>query len=166
MAEAEKTPDTNDVLRALIKVLHDGQCGLVEIARHLKDKTARRFLLRESQIRAEYAAELENWLHHVGEHDVKEGGTVSGELHRAWDEVKTHLGGGDRSRLAGAEKVKTRSGRPTKRRLRKSCRAMCTNSCLLTNDTYSRRMAIFVTCAMQLHEDLFRVTAHESRPRS
>jgi len=34
---------------------------------------------------------------------VKEGGTVSGAIHRVWGELKSHLGGGDHTLLATAE---------------------------------------------------------------
>lgn len=103
MAEATKAADVNEVLRSVIEVLHDGHRGMVEIGKHLKDETTREFFLRESQVRAEYAAELENELHRHGQRDVKEGGTASGTIHRIWGDMKAHLGGGDHTLLETAE---------------------------------------------------------------
>jgi uncharacterized protein (TIGR02284 family) len=103
MTEEIKTSTINETLRSLIEVLHDGHAGMMEIGKHLKDEATKQFFLRESQVRAEYAAELENELHRHGEHDVKEGGTAAGTLHRVWGEVKAHLGGEDHTLLATAE---------------------------------------------------------------
>jgi uncharacterized protein (TIGR02284 family) len=101
--EHEKMADVHEVLHSLIEVLHDGHKGMVEIGEHLKDEAAKLFFLRESQVRAEFAAELENELHHQGEHDVKVGGTAAGAVHRVWGDLKAHLGGGDHTLLETAE---------------------------------------------------------------
>jgi uncharacterized protein (TIGR02284 family) len=103
MAEHEKMADVNEVLREIIQVLHDGHQGMAEIGHHLQDESAKQFFLKECQVRAEYAAQLENELHRAGQHDVKEGGTASGAIHRAWGDIKAHLGGGDHTLLATAE---------------------------------------------------------------
>jgi uncharacterized protein (TIGR02284 family) len=91
------------VVRSVIQVLHDGQRGLAAIGSELKDESAKRFLLEETQVRANYAAELENELHRLGVHDVKEGGTAAGTAHRVWGDFKAMLGGGDHTLLATAE---------------------------------------------------------------
>lgn len=103
MSEAKEAGELNEVLRSVIEVLHDGHQGMMEIGKHLKDEPTKLFFLRESQVRAEYAADLENELHRHGEADVKEGGTVSGTIHRVWGDLKAHLGGGDHTLLATAE---------------------------------------------------------------
>jgi uncharacterized protein (TIGR02284 family) len=103
MQETKELVDVNKVLRQVIDVLHDGHEGMMEIEKHLKDESAKHFFQRESQVRAEYAAELENELHRLGQHDVKEGGTASGSIHRAWGEIQAHLGAGDHGLLATAE---------------------------------------------------------------
>jgi uncharacterized protein (TIGR02284 family) len=90
-------------LTNLINVLHDGHHGFLELEKHLKDHEARTFFLKESQKRSEFAAELENELHHLGVKDVHEDGKVSGTLHRAWGELKAKLGGGDHELLVTAE---------------------------------------------------------------
>ncbi|MHB1939127.1 MAG: PA2169 family four-helix-bundle protein [Acidobacteriaceae bacterium] len=90
-------------VRAVIQVLHDGQRGLAAIGSELKNETAKHYFLQETQLRAEYAAELENELHHLGVHDVKEGGTAAGTVHRVWADLKAKLGGGDHTLLETAE---------------------------------------------------------------
>ena len=91
------------VVRSVIQVLHDGQKGLATIASELKDESAKHFFLEETQMRANFAAELENELHRLGIHDVNEGGTVAGTVHRVWADMKSKLGGGDHTLLETAE---------------------------------------------------------------
>jgi uncharacterized protein (TIGR02284 family) len=92
-----------DTLVNLINVLRDGHHGFLELEKHLKDHEARTFFLKQSQERAQFAAELENELHRLGVKDVHEDGKVAGKLHRAWGELKSKLGGGDHELLATAE---------------------------------------------------------------
>jgi uncharacterized protein (TIGR02284 family) len=103
MHEGEKMADVNSALRSLIEVLHDGHRGMMEIGKHLQDEPAKLLFLRESQVRAEYAAELENELHRLGQPDVHQGGTSAGTVHRIWGTVKAQLGGGDHTLLTTAE---------------------------------------------------------------
>ncbi len=91
------------VVRSVIQVLHDGQKGLAAIAGELKDESAKHYLLEETQMRASYAAELENELHRLGVHDVHEAGTAAGTVHRVWGDLKAKLGGGDHTLLETAE---------------------------------------------------------------
>ena len=121
MTEAKEAGELNEVLRSVIEVLHDGHEGMMEIGKHLKDESTKQFFLRESQVRAEYAAELENELHRHGEHDVKEGGTAAGTIHRVWGELKSHLGGGDHTLLATAEQGEDAAKAAYDRLLRRSC---------------------------------------------
>ncbi len=90
-------------LKDLINVLRDGHQGFLELEKNLKDPAARTFFLHQSQERGQFAAELENELHHLGVKDVHEDGNVSGKLHRSWGELKAKLGGGDHELLATAE---------------------------------------------------------------
>lgn len=102
---SEKNQETERVLLDVIKILNDGQKGFADIGEHLKDDTLKRYFLAESLKRATFRAELENELHRAGMADVKEGGTVSGALHRTWGDLKGKLGIGsdDHSLLATAE---------------------------------------------------------------
>lgn len=95
--------NTIKVVKSVIQVLHDGQQGLATIGSELKDENAKRFFLEETQVRANYAAELSNELHRLGVHDVNETGTASGTVHRVWAELKSKLGGGDHTLLETAE---------------------------------------------------------------
>ena len=90
-------------VRSVIQVLHDGQRGMAAIGSELKNETAKHYFLQETQLRAEYAAELENELHRLGVRDVKEGGTAAGTVHRVWADLKAQLGGGDHTLLKTAE---------------------------------------------------------------
>lgn len=91
------------VVRSVIQVLLDGQKGLAAIASELKDESAKHYLLEETQMRASYAAELENELHRLGVQDVNESGTAAGTVHRVWGDLKAKLGGGDHTLLETAE---------------------------------------------------------------
>ncbi|HEY4048444.1 MAG TPA: PA2169 family four-helix-bundle protein [Acidobacteriaceae bacterium] len=97
-------PDSiESLVRSIIQVLHDGHLGFAEIGHHLRDRSAKEFFLKESLTRQQFAGELEAELQRSGVHDVKEGGTASGAVHRAWSELKAHLGGSDHTLLVTAE---------------------------------------------------------------
>jgi uncharacterized protein (TIGR02284 family) len=98
-----KNKEMESVLLDVIKSLEDGQKGFAEIGEHLKDETLKRYFLAESLKRANFRAELENELHRAGMADVKESGTTSGAIHRAWGDLKAKLGGGDHTLLETAE---------------------------------------------------------------
>ena len=98
-----KLNETKRVLTSLINTLQDSQKGFADIGEHLKDDQLKRFFLAESLKRANFRAELENELHRLGEHDVKESGTAVAAIHRVWGDVKAKLGGGDHTLLETAE---------------------------------------------------------------
>jgi uncharacterized protein (TIGR02284 family) len=95
--------EVEETLDGVIKSLIDGQEGFQKIGEHLKDETLRKYFAAESLKRAQFRGELEDVLHREGVHDVKEKGTVSGAIHRAWGDLKAHLGGGDHTLLETAE---------------------------------------------------------------
>ena len=70
-------------LRPLIEVLHDGEKGLCETGKEIKDPSIRTFFLEEGQTRAQFADELEDALHHLEVSGQKDSGTPMGALHRA-----------------------------------------------------------------------------------
>jgi uncharacterized protein (TIGR02284 family) len=92
------------VLRELIETLHGGQEGYQEFAARLHDPRAKRLFLQETQRRAEYAAELENELHRMGVHDVKEVASRAAKLRHLWGEVQAHLAGDQKALMSAAEK--------------------------------------------------------------
>jgi len=68
---SENLKKTEDNLLSLIETLHDGHQGFIELEKNLKDPEARRLFREETLVRAGFAAELENELHHFGVKDVK-----------------------------------------------------------------------------------------------
>lgn len=98
-----KNKETEKVLLNVIETLQDSQKGFADIGEHLKDEQVKRYFLAESLKRANFRAELENELHRAGMADVKESGSVSGAIHRAWGDLKAKLGGGDHTLLETAE---------------------------------------------------------------
>ncbi|HEX3572529.1 MAG TPA: PA2169 family four-helix-bundle protein [Acidobacteriaceae bacterium] len=101
----EKNQEFEAALKAVIAVLEDGQKGMADIGERLKDDDLKRFFLAESLKRANFRGELENELHRHGIADVKESGTMTGALYRAWAGLKASLGGGDESLLSTAEEA-------------------------------------------------------------
>jgi uncharacterized protein (TIGR02284 family) len=96
-------------LRSVIQSLIDGQEGFQKIGENLKDETLKRYFLAESLTRAEFRGELETVLHQEGIHDIKESGTASGTIYRAWAGLKAALGGGDHTLLVTAEQAEDES---------------------------------------------------------
>ncbi|HEX4582404.1 MAG TPA: PA2169 family four-helix-bundle protein [Acidobacteriaceae bacterium] len=90
-------------LKELIETLRGSQEGYQEFGARLHDPRAKRLFLEETQRRAEYAAELENELHRMGVHDVKEGVSPTAKLRHLWGEIQAHLSG-DQALLSAAEK--------------------------------------------------------------
>jgi uncharacterized protein (TIGR02284 family) len=100
---SENLEKTEKNLRDLIEALRDGHRGFIELEKNLKDPEARKLFREETLTRAEFAAELENELHHFGVKDVKVSSSTAAKVHRAWGELKNRLGGGDHALLATAE---------------------------------------------------------------
>jgi uncharacterized protein (TIGR02284 family) len=100
---SENLEKTEKNLRDLIETLQDGHQGFLELEKNLKDPEARKLFREETLTRAEFAAELENELHHLGVKDVKISTSTAAKVHRAWGELKNRLGGGDHALLSAAE---------------------------------------------------------------
>jgi uncharacterized protein (TIGR02284 family) len=93
--------DAQMLIRTLIAILHDGQRVFADFSQHMKDDHLKAYFLRESQIRRDFALELEA----TANPGVNIGGTVSGLEHRVWGDLKAGLGGGDHTLLVTAEKL-------------------------------------------------------------
>jgi uncharacterized protein (TIGR02284 family) len=89
----------DSAVKAVIQVLHDGHEGFAKIGEHLEDPIKKQYFLDESQTRAKFEHELK-YAAGVTE-DL--GGTAAGGVHRAWGDIKAHLGGGDHTLLDTAE---------------------------------------------------------------
>jgi uncharacterized protein (TIGR02284 family) len=94
--------DEKDVVKNVVEILHDGYKGFWDLAEHIKDPQAKVFFAKESQIRHEYALELEAVLR-LNKDQKDDGGTVAGAIHRFWGDLKGKLGGGDHTLLETAE---------------------------------------------------------------
>lgn len=90
-------------LHDVIENLIDGQEGFQKIGERLNDPMLKKYFLAESLRRSDFRGELETLLHSEGDHDPKESGSVSGAIHRAWGDLKAHMGGGDHTLLETAE---------------------------------------------------------------
>ena len=92
-------------LNELIETLRSNQEGFKELGHRLQNDRAKRFFLEETQVRAEYAAELENELHRMGVHDVKKTGTsYMSKARHLWGELQVTLAVGQKALLSMAEK--------------------------------------------------------------
>jgi uncharacterized protein (TIGR02284 family) len=104
MPEHISLEKVESALRELIETLHGGQEGYLEFGARLHDPRAKRLFLAETQRRAKYAAELENELHRMGVHDVKEVASRAAKLRHLWGEVQAHLAGDQKALMSAAEK--------------------------------------------------------------
>jgi uncharacterized protein (TIGR02284 family) len=91
-------------LKELVDTLRSNQEGFKELGHRLQNDRAKRFFLEETQVRAEYAAELENELHRMGVHDVKASISPRSKARILWGEIQASLAGGQTALLSAAEK--------------------------------------------------------------
>ena len=90
--------DSNELVKTVIEVLHDGQKGYVDIGEHIQSSEMKAFFMSESKTRGSFASELATA---TGLTDV--GGTAVAAVHRTWGDLKAKLGGGDHTLLETAE---------------------------------------------------------------
>jgi uncharacterized protein (TIGR02284 family) len=92
-----------EVLEKLIEVCRDGQNGFREAAEHVSDPELRSFFSEQSSERARFAEQLQGEVQRLGKPDPERKGRVAAALHRTWIDLKSALGGGDRSILEAVE---------------------------------------------------------------
>jgi len=103
MAKAvQKTEDVISILNNLIETCRDGQNGFREAAEHLQSPDLKRFCLEQSQIRAQFAGELQQEVRNLGG-DPEKTGSAAAAVYRAWMDLKSALGGGDAAIMAWCE---------------------------------------------------------------
>jgi len=95
--------DVIDVLEKLIETCRDSQNGFREAAEHVKDSDLRAFFNEQSLERARFAGQLENEVTRLGKSDVDRKGSATAAMHRAWIDLKSNLGGGDKMILSSVE---------------------------------------------------------------
>lgn len=86
------------ILNGLIETCKDGQEGFKTAAENVYGSELKSLFYDYSQQRAQFAGELQEEVRHLGG-DPEKLGSVSGELHRAWMEVKTALVGKDNASI-------------------------------------------------------------------
>jgi uncharacterized protein (TIGR02284 family) len=98
----ETLDESVQALETLTSSLLDNQASLRKVGEESKNALLKEIFLAESLERARYRGAIETILHQEGVHDIEESTTVGGSLRRTWAEVKSVLGGGDRTLLATA----------------------------------------------------------------
>ena len=83
-------------LNNLIETCKDGQEGFRQAAEGVKNSELQTLFNTYAQQRAQFAAELQNEVLHLGGEPEKSGSTI-GALHHGWINIKSALTGGDES---------------------------------------------------------------------
>jgi uncharacterized protein (TIGR02284 family) len=104
MAEHIALDKVESTLKELVDTLRSNQEGFKELGHRLQNDRVKRFFLEETQVRATYAAELENELHRMGMHDVKGNVSRKSKARLLWGEIQASLAGGQKALLTTAEK--------------------------------------------------------------
>jgi uncharacterized protein (TIGR02284 family) len=118
MAEHIALDKVELTLYGLIQRLRDEQEGFRELGHRLVNDRAKQFFFLETQVRAEYAAELENELHRMGVHDVEVNPSRAAKVSHFWAGMKSRLAAGDRDLLATAEEGEGEAGKAYEEALR------------------------------------------------
>ena len=91
------------VIEKLIETCRDGEKGYRDAAEHAKSPQVKQFFEEQSRERSSFAAELESLLARLGESGKKESGSAVAAVHRAWIDLKSNLGAGDKGLLSAVE---------------------------------------------------------------
>lgn len=91
-----------DTLNNLIETCRDGQNGFLEAAKNLENPQFKTFCNERSRERANYVTELQSEVRSLGG-DPEQEGSTSAAIHRAWIDLKSSLGGGDKAILSSIE---------------------------------------------------------------
>ena len=94
---------TVKTLNALIETLKDGQNGFKSAAADVKDIRVKSVFTELASERTRLAGELQSEVSRLGGEPEKTG-SVSAAVHRGWINLKTALGGGEKSILDEAER--------------------------------------------------------------
>jgi uncharacterized protein (TIGR02284 family) len=97
-----KRDDVVSLLNDLIQVCRDGEKGFMDAANQMENASTRAFLSEESRIRGRYADQLRQEVSQLGGKPETEGSTT-GTIRRAWMDLKSSFGGGDKAILASCE---------------------------------------------------------------
>jgi uncharacterized protein (TIGR02284 family) len=97
------TATTASTLNDLIETLKDGQEGFKNAASNVKDTNVKSVFQEFAQQRAQLASELQAIVAKTGEQPETTGSTAA-TAHRGWINLKSALGGGEKSILNEAER--------------------------------------------------------------
>ncbi|MGE0405210.1 MAG: PA2169 family four-helix-bundle protein [Candidatus Korobacteraceae bacterium] len=103
--------DFNSTVENLIETCKDGENGFRDAAENVERTDLKTFFREQSAERGRFARQLEEELVRLGEPGkdriggagVRERGSVSGALHRAWMDLKASFGAGDHGILKTVE---------------------------------------------------------------
>jgi uncharacterized protein (TIGR02284 family) len=90
-------------LNDLIETLKDGKNGFETAASDVKDANVKAIFQQFAQQRSQLASELQSEVRKLGG-DPEKSGSVSATMHRGWINIKSALGGGEKSILNEAER--------------------------------------------------------------
>ena len=94
---------TDSTLNDLIETLKDGKDGFETAASDVKDPTVKSTFLEFSRQRARFAGELQAEVQRLGG-APEQTGSAAAAAHRGWINLKSALGGGEKSILNEAER--------------------------------------------------------------
>jgi uncharacterized protein (TIGR02284 family) len=95
--------ETVDTLNNLIETLKDGQEGFAAAAKDVKDPNVRSTFNQFATERGQMVEELASQVRQYGE-DPDTDGSATAAIHRGWMNLKSALGGGEKSILDEAER--------------------------------------------------------------
>jgi uncharacterized protein (TIGR02284 family) len=97
------TNDTISTLNELIETLKDGKDGYAAAANDVKDAQVKQVFTEFSEQRSRFSGELQAEVMRLGGEPEKTGSTAAA-IHRGWMNLKSTLGGGEKSILSEAER--------------------------------------------------------------
>ena len=97
-----KQDEVIDILNDLIETCRDGQKGFEDAASHVENPAIRAFLEEQSRIRGRFAEQVQQEVRQLGSEPVADG-SATGAVRRAWMDLKSAVGGGDKAILSSCE---------------------------------------------------------------
>ena len=86
--------EMTDNLQDLLEKNYDAEKGFTKAMKNAKNENLKRFLRQQAVQRSRFATELTQELHNLDE-EPKESGSVKGDLHRTWIDIKSSVSGNE-----------------------------------------------------------------------
>lgn len=93
-ADQEVHKEITDNLQDLLEKNYDAQKGFTKAMQDAKSANLKQFLMKQAAQRSRFATELTQELRNLDE-QPKESGSFTGDLHRAWINIKSSLAGNE-----------------------------------------------------------------------